>query len=221
MFLYRKFYYIFRITISLPFLLPHIFLFYLKDDKITKDIARWSDILEFRNKRGVTSFLKIIIKCKEFRNLFYFRHLMILKSNDHPIFKKIIILPNYIAARLFLKELPTLYIGGDIGGGLFIQHGFASMIQPEKMGENCIVAQQVTIGCNNGKSPVIGNNVRISAGTIVIGGIKIGDNSEIGPNSLVIRNIPANSTAVSQPSYIVKKDGKWLLEKIESFDTDQ
>lgn len=74
-----------------------------------------------------------------------------------------------------------------IYSGTFIQHG-------------------VTIGENNGLSPVIGHNCFIGARAIIIGGITIGDNVRIGAGAVVVSDIPDNCTAVGVPAMIVKEN---------------
>ena len=54
-------------------------------------------------------------------------------------------------------------------------HGFSTIIYCTKMGTNCIVNQQVTIGWNDGGAPTIGNNVWVGAGAKVLGPIFIGN----------------------------------------------
>ncbi|OPJ54918.1 serine acetyltransferase [Alkalithermobacter paradoxus] len=70
-------------------------------------------------------------------------------------------------------------------------------------------------GKDTGKRhPTIGNNVIISAGTKILGPIYIGDNSKIGANAVVLKDIDANCTAVGIPARIVKRDGIKVDEKI-------
>ena len=52
--------------------------------------------------------------------------------------------------------------------------------------------------------PVIGNNVTIYTGAIVVGGIHIGDNAVIGAGAVVVKDVPANTTVVGQPMRIIK-----------------
>ena len=91
----------------------------------------------------------------------------------------------------WLRGKTTLEIStNDIGGGLIIQHGFSTVISAEKMGRNCKVYQQVTIGFNHDlKAPLIGDNVEVCCGAKVIGGITIGDNVLIGANSVVVKDV--------------------------------
>lgn len=76
------------------------------------------------------------------------------------------------------------------------------------IGDNCLVAQNVTIGRNFGdrEVPVIGNDVYIGAGSVVFGEITIGDNIIIGSNSVVNKSIPANCTVVGNPCRIIKEN---------------
>lgn len=113
-------------------------------------------------------------------------------------------------AKVFFTPMNTLFIDSpDIGEGLFIQHGFSTIIAARSLGKNCWINQQVTIGfADDGKAPTIGDNVHITAGAKVFGDILIGDNSLIGANAVVFKNVPPNCTIVGVPGYIVKRDGE-------------
>ena len=77
-----------------------------------------------------------------------------------------------------------------------------------KIGNNCIIGQNITIGgrTGHGGPPVIGNNVYIAAGSRILGGITIGDNVIIGANAVVLKDIPANSVVVGIPAKIISND---------------
>ena len=92
----------------------------------------------------------------------------------------------------------------QIDGGLFLSHWGAVVINPKTIiGKNCNLAQGVTIGqTNRGENkgvPVIGDNVWIGANAVIVGGITIGDNVLIAPNSYVNRNVESNSIVVGNP----------------------
>ncbi|EPU6501834.1 serine O-acetyltransferase [Escherichia albertii] len=75
-------------------------------------------------------------------------------------------------------------------------------------GKNCVIYQNVTIGVNNNKCenyPVIGNNVIIYAGAIVIGKVVIGDNAIIGAGCIVTKDVPEGKIAVGSPMRIIDK----------------
>lgn len=67
-----------------------------------------------------------------------------------------------------------------------------------KLGENCIIRQNVTLGQSNGRYPIIGNNVEISVGAIVVGGITIGDGAVIGAGAIVLQDVPPNTLYLSR-----------------------
>lgn len=100
------------------------------------------------------------------------------------------------------------------GGGLFIEHGFSTIILAQSLGENCWINQQVTIGFNKGGMPIIGDNVKITAGAKVLGNINVGNNVIVGANCVVLKNIPDNCTVVGVPAKIIKRNGLVVNEKI-------
>ncbi|PEZ94198.1 serine acetyltransferase [Bacillus cereus] len=170
---------------------------------IDKDINRWKEINNMKNESSNVMLLNwLLVNREEFRNLFYSR---INKS----ILNKLL--------GIFYPKMNTLFVSTkDIGHGLFISHGFSTIILANSIGQNCWINQQVTIGTKNGVStpPTIGNNVRIGAGAIVIGDIKIGDNSFIGAGSVVTKDVPENCVVVGNPGLIVKRDGVKVKQKL-------
>ena len=80
------------------------------------------------------------------------------------------------------------------------------------IGDNCIIYQNVTIGAKSHKQgnrksenyPVLGNNVTVYAGAIIVGNVKIGDNAVIGANSVVITDVPPNAVYAGNPARFIK-----------------
>ena len=98
-----------------------------------------------------------------------------------------------------------LFYSAEIGNGLKINHGIGLIIGARcKVGNNCLIHQGCTIGDRNGGRPVIGNNVTLYAGSMVLGDIQIGDNCIIGANSIVTRSFPENCVLVGSPAKCVK-----------------
>jgi serine O-acetyltransferase len=97
----------------------------------------------------------------------------------------------------------------QIGGGLYIGHFGGVLIGPIHMGSDCNIAQQVTIGRRAGNDtgvPIIGDRVWIGAGSIVFGGIHIGDGVTIGPLTVVARSLPAKVLVMGNPMRLLRKD---------------
>ncbi len=84
--------------------------------------------------------------------------------------------------------------------GIFISHSAV-------IGKNCTILQNVTIGSSRKKAPRIGDNCVIGAGAVIIGDVTIGNNCNIGANCTVAKDVPDNTTVVSQPPrYLTNKD---------------
>jgi len=194
--------------------LPHIILFQRSCAKavIGQDIERWLECTDQSQQLDCPkwkSLIRILHKYPAFRNLFYCR----IGDRQRPWNKFLLEL-----AKLLYKPIESLVIyAPSIGPGLFIQHGFSTIVFANKIGGNCWINQQVTVGYSNRTDcPTIGNNVRIYSGAKVIGNVTIGDNSIVGANAVVIKNVPPNCTVVGVPAYIVKQNGKRITEPLTS-----
>ena len=106
-----------------------------------------------------------------------------------------------------------IHPGARIGKGFFIDHGMGVVIgETAIIGDDVLLYQGVTLGgtglVKGKRHPTIGNNVVIGTGAKVLGNITVGDNSYIGANAVVIKDVPPNSTVVGVPGRITKQDGK-------------
>lgn len=105
-----------------------------------------------------------------------------------------------------------IHPGAKIGKRLVIDHGMGIVIgETAEIGDDCLIYHGVTLG-GTGKDvgkrhPTIGNNVLIGTGAKVLGPFKVGDNSRIAANSVVLSEIPPDSTAVGVPARVVKIAG--------------
>ena len=105
-----------------------------------------------------------------------------------------------------------IHPGATIGDGLFIDHGSGVVIgETTIIGNNCTLYQGVTLG-GTGKDvgkrhPTLGNNVMVGAGAKVLGPLKVGNNSKIAANAVVLHEVPENCTAVGIPAKVVRRDG--------------
>ena len=105
-----------------------------------------------------------------------------------------------------------IHPGAKIGKRLFIDHGLGVVIgETTIVGDDVLLYQGSTLGgtgiVTGKRHPTIGNNVVIGAGAKVLGNIIIGDNSYIGANAVVVKDVLPNSTVVGVPGRITKQDG--------------
>ena len=124
----------------------------------------------------------------------------------------------WVSQRGVRKTGIEIHPGAEIGKGLFIDHGNGVIIgETSIIGDNVTLYQGVTLG-GTGKEqgkrhPTVGNNVMISTGAKVLGSFKIGDNSKIGAGSVVLEEVPPNSTVVGVPGRVVKRNNKALPQE--------
>ena len=106
-----------------------------------------------------------------------------------------------------------IHPGATIGKRLVMDHGMGIVIgETAEIGDDCLIYHGVTLG-GTGKDvgkrhPTIGNNVLIGAGAKVLGPINVGSNSRIAANSVVLKDIPEDSTAVGIPAKVVRIAGE-------------
>ena len=106
-----------------------------------------------------------------------------------------------------------IHPGATIGRRFVIDHGMGIVIgETAEVGDDVLLYHGVTLG-GTGKDqgkrhPTIGNNVLIGCGAKVLGPLKVGDNSRIASNSVVLSEVPADATAVGVPARIVRIKGQ-------------
>ena len=126
---------------------------------------------------------------------------------------KMYFIARLISQRCVRKTNIEIHPGAQIGRRFFIDHGTGVVIgETAVIGDDCTIYQGVTLG-GTGKDkgkrhPTLGNNVMVGAGAKVLGPFKVGDNSNIAAGSVVLSEIPENSTAVGSPARVVRQNGK-------------
>jgi serine O-acetyltransferase len=122
---------------------------------------------------------------------------------------KILLTPLYLFLyrrnRIWGIEIPRT---ASIGEGFYIGHHGGITISPKaKIGKNCNISQQVTIGIagkgDKRGAPIIGDNVYIAPGAKLFGKITIGNNVKIGANAVIHKDIPDNAIVVLNPGYSI------------------
>ena len=126
----------------------------------------------------------------------------------HTLFKPFGLLLTWLNFLLFGIECTPRC---QIGPGLMLPHTSGTVIGAVSIGTNATIFQGVTLGAREADlgftaetRPEVGDNVIIGAGAKVLGGIKLGNGSQIGANAVVIENVPENGVAVGIPAKVVK-----------------
>lgn len=140
-------------------------------------------------------------------------HALLVHRLAHKLYNKgFILLPRLISQFARFITGIEIHPGAKIGDGLFIDHGTGVVIgETAEIYNNVTIYQGVTLG-GTGKQkgkrhPTVGNNVVVSTGAKVLGNIIIGDNARIGAGSVVLRDVPPNTTVVGIPGKIVVREG--------------
>jgi serine O-acetyltransferase len=110
-----------------------------------------------------------------------------------------------------------IHPGAQIGRRFFIDHGSGVVIgETAIIGDDVLLYQGVTLGGTGNergkRHPTLGNNVVVGTGAKVLGNIKIGDNVKIGAGSVVVHDVPGNSTVVGIPGRVVRIRPEGTLE---------
>ena len=127
--------------------------------------------------------------------------------------KKHYFLARWISQKTVRRTGIEIHPGATIGKGFFIDHGNGVIIgETAIVGDNVTLYQGVTLG-GTGKEqgkrhPTVEDNVMISAGAKVLGSFTVGENSKIGAGSVVLSEVPPNSTVVGVPGRVVKQDNQ-------------
>ncbi len=106
-----------------------------------------------------------------------------------------------------------IHPAADIGRALFIDHGEGVVIgETAEIGRDVTLYQGVTLGgtgfARGKRHPSVGDDVVIGSGAKLLGPVAVGDRAKIGANSVVVHDVPANSTVVGNPGHPVRVDGK-------------
>lgn len=118
--------------------------------------------------------------------------------------KKLAVLQHRFWSVITGADIP---INSTIAGGLLIPHPNGIVIHPDaKIGPNCLIFQQVTIGTVEGRAPpTIGGHVDIGAGAKILGAVNIGDHVLIGANAVVLTDVPSGKVAVGIPAKVLDR----------------
>ncbi len=123
------------------------------------------------------------------------------------------ILPRFLSnVSRFITGI-EIHPAARIGKGLFIDHGMGVVIgETAEIGDDVTIYQGVTLGgtslLHGKRHPTLESNVVVGVNSAVLGDITVGRNSRVGAGSVVVKDVPPNSTVVGIPGRVVLQDGK-------------
>jgi serine O-acetyltransferase len=131
------------------------------------------------------------------------------------------LLPRLLATATRATTNIEIHPAAKIGDALFIDHGTGVVVgETAEIGDNVTLYQGVTLGgtgfATGKRHPTVEDNVTIGSGAKLLGPITVGHGAKIGANSVVITDVPPNSTVVGNPGHVVRVDGR----KLEGPDAD-
>lgn len=162
-----------------------------------------ADLYRFKGRSGQKALLKTLRKERSFQITFWLRQAQYYTFNQNKLM-------GFVCRRIYKRVCQRynvdLPVKTRVGKGLIIYHCYGLVVhQDAVIGDNCMLAHQVTLAYEKGAAPVIGNQVRIAPGAKVVGGVSIGDNVVVGTNAVVVKDVPANSVTVGIPNKILNR----------------
>jgi serine O-acetyltransferase len=140
-------------------------------------------------------------------------HAVVMHRAVHALYRAgIPLIPRWLSnVNRFLTGI-EIHPAAKLGKGVFIDHGMGVVIgETAEIGDNCTIYQGVTLGgtsLSHGKRhPTLENNVTVGVNSAVLGAITVGAYSKIGGGSVVVKDVPPNSTVVGVPARIVMQNG--------------
>lgn len=158
----------------------------------------------YKNDPAISSPLEFLFNYPGVWAIFWYRIANRLYRNNFRALSRMIMGLSQILTNV------DIHPGATIGNRVFIDHGMGVVIgQTAIIEDDVVIYQGVTLGgvsLTPGKRhPTIKRGVVIGSGAKILGNITIGENSKVGANSVVVRNVPENSTAIGIPAHVIQK----------------
>lgn len=146
-------------------------------------------------------------------------HALIMHRIAHWFYKKhMFFIARWISQISRFFTMIEIHPGAEIGSGVLIDHGAGIVIgETAVVGDNCTLYQGVTLGgvgtAKGKRHPTLGKNVMVGAGAKILGSFEVGDNASIGANSVLLKPLESDSTAVGIPAKPVRLNGQVVEKK--------
>lgn len=163
-----------------------------------------ADLYRYEGRFSYPLFIRYFLFTAGFRYTVLFRK----ASLSHNWFSKLFW--TFFLRQCMLSTGIQIPASTKIGRGLYIAHFGTIVINPSAIiGSNFNIAQGCLIGSAEGKkkgAPILDDNIKMGANSIIVGGIKVGRNVLIAPNAFVNFDVPDNSIVVGNPGQIIRKE---------------
>lgn len=183
------------LIIKYIFLLPHLLLYYISDERVKYLIG--TDVEEMnRRLKQTKSLVYYLALYKAYRNVFYYR----IGSKS-------------LLVKWYLHPDDSFFIFvDDLGPSIFVlNHPYSTILNAKKIGAHFTVRNLTTLGNKTDmrpdEKPTIGDHVTLGANVTIIGDIKVGNNVVVGAGSVVVNDIPDNVIVGGVPCRILKHIG--------------
>lgn len=158
----------------------------------------------YKNDPAISSPAEFLFNYPGVWAIFWYRIANRLYRNNFRAFARMIMGISQILTNI------DIHPGATIGNRVFIDHGMGVVIgQTAIIEDDVLIYQGVTLGgvslIAGKRHPTIKRGAVIGAGAKILGNITIGENSKVGANSVVVRNVPENSTAIGIPAHVIQK----------------
>jgi serine O-acetyltransferase len=137
---------------------------------------------------------------------------------SHALWKRGMILrPRVLAHASRILTGIEIHPAARIGRRVFIDHGMGIVVgETATIGDDCLIYKGALLGGTSlertDRHPTLGSGVVVGSGACILGPIHIGDNAKVGSNSVVVRDVPANTTVVGVPARPAGRRSKQLLD---------
>ncbi len=174
---------------------------------LRQDIQRYQ---EHTGQALLTTFCKALYCHPSFAGVVWYRTSRALWLKKHNMLAQICL----IILRVFYPFIRNysgveLSPSVEIGPGLWIGHFGPTVFHPQiKAGRHLSILHGTTIGSGTGGVPILGDNVSVGTGTIIVGAIRVGDNVIIGAGAVVTKDIPDNCLAIGSPAKAFPRHGQ-------------
>lgn len=160
-----------------------------------------ADLYRHKGRKGTAAMLKTLRKNRSFKITFWLRLAQWGRQSAPPGLKQLLRWQYRRVCRRYCVDLPETT---QIGKGLIIYHCYGLVVNGKSLiGDNVMLAHQITLADEQGKAPIIGDRVRIAPGAKVIGGVEIGEGVVVGANCVVVKDVPPHTVTVGIPNRVI------------------